>query len=187
MTPALIQFLVRGGNLFDAGYEFDGALCVVRTAANCDYLYNMIRLKGGAYGCGCDFAADTGDVFFYSYRDPKLAETDDVYIKTPDFVENLNPDDAELTKYIIGTFSGIDTPKSISGKIGYSLSAYFTGRKYEDVQKIREQILDVTIEKMHSMSGLIKDVLSQDYKCCVGNAQKIKENSDMFFSAENIG
>jgi Zn-dependent M16 (insulinase) family peptidase len=187
MTPALIQFLVRGGNLFDAGYEFDGALCVVRTAANCDYLYNMIRLKGGAYGCGCDFAADTGDVFFYSYRDPKLAETDDVYIKTPDFVENLNPDDAELTKYIIGTFSGIDTPKSISGKIGYSLSAYFTGRKYEDVQKIREQILDVTLEKMRGMAKLIKDVLSQDYKCCVGNAQKIKENSDMFFSTENIG
>ena len=187
MTPALIQFLVRGGNLFDAGYEFDGALCVVKTALNCDYLYNLIRLKGGAYGCGCDFAADTGDVFFYSYRDPKLTETDEVYLNAPDFVSSLNPDDAELTKYIVGTFSGIDTPKSISGKIGYSLSAYFTGRKFEDVQKVREQILDVTLDKMHGKAKLIKDVLSQNYKCCVGNAQKIKDNSDMFGSIENIG
>ena len=187
MTTSLIQFLVRGGNLFDAGYAFDGALCVVKTAVNCDYLYNLIRLKGGAYGCGCDFASDTGDVFFYSYRDPKLAETDDVYMKTPEFVSSLSPDDAELTKYIIGTFSGIDTPKSISGKIGYSLSAYLTGRKYEEVQRIREQILDVTVEKMRSTSKLIEDVLSQNYKCCVGNAQKIKENSGMFGSVENIG
>ncbi|MBE6895642.1 MAG: insulinase family protein [Ruminococcaceae bacterium] len=187
MTPSLIQFLVKGGNLFDAGYKYDGALAVVRTAANCDYLYNMIRLKGGAYGCGCGFAPDCGDVFFYSYRDPKLAETNDVYMKTPDFVAALNPDEKELTKYIIGTFSGIDTPKSISGKIGYSLSSYITGRTYEDIQTEREQILDVTVEKMNSTAKMIKDVLDQGYTCCVGNAQKIKDNSDLFKTIENIG
>jgi Zn-dependent M16 (insulinase) family peptidase len=187
MTTSLIQFLVKGGNLFDAGYKYDGALAVVRTAANCDYLYNMIRLKGGAYGCGCGFASDCGDVFFYSYRDPKLAETNDVYMKTPDFVSALNPDEKELTKYIIGTFSGIDTPKSISGKIGYSLSSYITGRTYEDIQTEREQILDVTVEKMQSTAKMIKDVLDQGYTCCVGNAQKIKDNSDLFKTIENIG
>lgn len=187
MTTARIQFHERGGNLFDAGYSYDGALAVVRTALNCDYLYNLIRLKGGAYGTGCDFAADTGDVFFYSYRDPKLAETDDVYMKAPDFIKALNPDESELTKYIIGTFSGIDTPKSISGKIGYSVSAYMTGLKYETVQKIRGQILDVDVDRLHSTAKLVEDVLSQGYICCVGNAQKIKENSGMFKSIEEIG
>ena len=174
MTPSLIQFHVKGGNLFDAGYAYDGALAVVRTAVNCDYLYNMIRLKGGAYGCGCGFASDCGDVFFYSYRDPKLAETDEVYMKTPDFVSALNPDETELTKYII------------SGKIGYSLSSYLTGRTFESIQTEREQILDVTVEKMQSTAKIIKDVLDQGYTCCIGNAQKIKDNADLFKTVENI-
>lgn len=186
MTPSLVQYLVKGGNMFDAGYEYNGALAVIATAANTDYLYNMIRLKGGAYGCGCGFAADCGDVFFYSYRDPKLAETNDVYMKTPDFVAALNPDEKELTKYIIGTFSGLDTPKSISGKIGSSLGAYITGKTIESCQKIRDQILDVTVEQLQSTAQLIKDVLDQGYTCCVGNAQKIKDNAEMFKTVENI-
>jgi len=186
MTSGMVQYLEAGGNLFDKGYKYHGAYAVMRTAVNCDYLYNMIRLKGGAYGCGLGIQSDTGDVFFYSYRDPKLPETMDVYKKTPDFIENLSPDESELTKYIIGTFSSIDTPKSISGKIGSSVQAYMTDVKLEEVQRIRNEMLDVTLDEIHESAKVIKDVLSQNITCAVGSATKLKENSSMFKSVSEL-
>lgn len=178
--PSQVQYVCRAGSLAAAGIDYTGAMQVVRTAVNYDYLYQNIRVKGGAYGCGCSFESDIGNVIFYSYRDPKLAETEKVYEGIGDYVRNLNPDEKELTKYIIGTFSGYERPISRYGKASRSFDAYITGNTYENVLRNRAEMLDITPEQFAAVGEAFDRVLAQGYRCSVGNEKNISDNADMF-------
>jgi len=186
MIASQVQYVARAGNLFTAGYEYSGILQVVKTAVNVDWLYQQIRVKGGAYGCGCGFTSDTGNVTFTSYRDPKLTETAEVYLGTGDFLRNTTPSETELTKYIIGTFSGYERPMSPSGKVYRSLGAYMTGRTYEAVLRERAEMLDITVEQFKAAADLIDASLAQGYVCAVGNEKKLSDNADMFDTLVSI-
>ncbi len=179
MTASQVQYVARGGSFADAG-DYTGALQVVRTAVNIDYLYQQIRVKGGAYGCGCSFLSEPACAVFTSYRDPKLVETDEVYCGTGAFVKNAAPTEEELTKYIIGTFSGIDRPMSPSGRIIRSLNAYMKGMTYEDALKERSEMLDITADEFRATAALIDAAMAQGYKCVVGNEKKLTDNADHF-------
>ncbi len=177
--PIQVQYVTRAGDMTAAGYEFSGALDVLRTCLSIDYLYQEIRVKGGAYGQGCGFSPN-GTVTFTSYRDPQLRQTDSVYLKTGDFLRALELGEAELTKLIIGTFSSLDHPKNVRQKAGSSFGAYITGRTVEDVQRERNAALDVTLEDLKSQADMIDAVLAQGYACTIGNDTKLRENADMF-------
>ncbi len=177
--PIQVQYVTRAGDMTAAGYKYSGALSVLRTCLSIDYLYQEIRVKGGAYGQGCNFSP-SGMVSFTSYRDPQLRTTDEVYLKTGDFVRSLDLGEAEMTKLIIGTFSGLDHPKTTRQKAESSLGAYLTGRKFEDVQRERSEALDVTLEDLKAQADMIDAVLAQGYACTIGNDTKLRENADMF-------
>ena len=180
MMPIQVQYVTRAGNMFDAGHKYSGALHVLANSLRIDYLYQEIRVKGGAYGQSCSFDAVTGNVTFSSYRDPQLRATDEVYRKTGDFVRALNPAEKELTKLIIGTFSSLDFPKTARQKAASSMNAYMTGVTYEDVQREREEALDVTVEQLRECADMIDDVIAQNYVCTIGNEAKVRECADMF-------
>jgi len=180
MIASQVQYAARAGSFAEAGLPYTGALQVVRTAVNIDYLYQQIRVKGGAYGCGCGFSSDPATVTFVSYRDPKLKETDEVYRGTGNYLRNAKPTEAELTKYIIGTFSNIDRPMSPAGKVTRSFTAYMKGRSFEDVLKERAEMLDITPEQFCAVADLIDAALTKDYKCAVGNEKMLSDNKEMF-------
>lgn len=180
MIASQVQYVARAGNFKSAGFPYTGALQVVKTAVNVDYLYQQIRVKGGAYGCGCGFTSDTGNVTFTSYRDPMLKETAEVYLGAGDFLRKNAPSEKELTRYIIGTFSAYERPMSPAGKVYRSLNAYMTGRPYEDVLRERAEMLDVTVEQFQAAADLIDAALAQGYVCAVGNEKKLSDNADLF-------
>lgn len=180
MMPIQVQYVTRAGNMFDAGHKYSGVLNVLANSLRIDYLYQEIRVKGGAYGQSCSFDSVTGNVTFSSYRDPQLRATDEVYRKTGDFVRALAPDEKELTKLIIGTFSSLDFPKTARQKAASSMHAYMTGVTYEDVQRQREEALDVTVEQLNAEADMIDDVIAQNYVCTIGNEAKVRECADMF-------
>ena len=182
MMPIQVQFVTRAGNLFNAGYKYSGVLKVLTNSLRIDYLYQEIRVKGGAYGQSCSFDPVTGQVTFSSYRDPQLRATNEVYEKTGDFVRAMAPNDNELTKLIIGTFSSLDFPVTSRQLASESMGAYLSGRTYEDVQREREEALDVTVEQLRECADMIDAVLAQGYACTIGNESKLRENADMFGS-----
>ena len=180
LIPSQVQYVARVGNLNFDNIPFHASFNVVKTAVNVDWLYQQIRVKGGAYGCGCGFGGDSGNVQFTSYRDPKLTETWEVYGGTGDFVRNLKFDEKELTKYIIGTFSGYERPMSPAGKAGRSTGAYLSGRPFEDVLKERAEMLDITEEQFRAAADVFDKICAQGYTCAVGSEKKLRENADMF-------
>lgn len=180
MMPIQVQYVTRAGNLFRAGYGYSGVFKVLANSLRIDYLYQEIRVKGGAYGQSCSFDPVTGQVTFSSYRDPQLRATNEVYMKAGDFVRSLAPNDQELTKLIIGTFASIDDPQTPRQRAASSMGAYLSGRTYEDIQREREEALDVTVEQLQAQADMIDAVLAQDYVCTVGNEANVRECSDMF-------
>ncbi|MFR3321582.1 MAG: hypothetical protein ACLTSZ_11170 [Lachnospiraceae bacterium] len=135
-TAGQVQYVARAGNFAKEGFAYTGLLQIVKVMMNYDYLWQNIRVLGGAYGCMSAFGRG-GDTMFVSYRDPKLAKTNEVYDGIPAYLEQFEADEREMTKYIIGTISELDTPLTPSMKGSRSLNAYFCEITEEEVQKER--------------------------------------------------
>ena len=144
-----------------------------------DYLWNRIRVKGGAYGCMSGFSK-SGDSFFVSYRDPNLGKTIEQYREAAEYIRNFTPDERTLTQYLIGAISELDTPMTPQTKGLRSLSAYMTNQTEEDFQRERDQLLLAEGEIIRSLADYLEAVISQENICVVGSAAKIKEESQYF-------
>lgn len=185
MTPGNVQYVAKGYNFIKSGYSYTGSLQVLRTIAGYDYLWNHVRVRGGAYGAFCKFDR-SGNAYFVSYRDPALKETLNIYDETVEFLKNFNVDDREMTKYIIGTISKVDIPLTPSMKGHAAAENYIRHITYEDIQKERDEILNTKREDIRAFSNLISDIMKQDNFCVLGNEDKIKENEKLFNKLINI-
>jgi Zn-dependent M16 (insulinase) family peptidase len=177
--------VARTGNFVKKGLAYTGTLRILKVILSYDYLWTNIRVKGGAYGCMSNFAM-TGDSYFTSYRDPNLKKTNDIYVGTTEYLNNFNADERDMTKYIIGTVSDLDTPLNPMAKGARSLSAYLSNLTMDRIQEERNQILNTTIEDVRALSSIIEAVLSEDCICVVGNEDKIEEDKALFEKTENL-
>ena len=180
-----IQYVAKTGDFVCEGYEYTGALRLLRIILSYDYLWINVRVKGGAYGCMNTFLR-SGESYFVSYRDPNLSDTLDVYDRIPEYIKSFSPDERDMTKYIIGTFSALDTPMNPEAKGSRSLSAYLEGITYEQIQKERDEILNAQPEDIRRLADLVEAVLKKDSICVIGNENMIKESADLFENVEKL-
>lgn len=180
-----IQYVAKTGDFICEGYEYTGALRLLRIILSYDYLWINVRVKGGAYGCMNTFLR-SGESYFVSYRDPNISDTLDVYDRIPEYIKSFSPDERDMTKYIIGTFSALDTPMNPEAKGSRSLSAYLEGITYEQIQKERNEILNAQPEDIRRLADLVKAVLKKDSICVIGNENMIKESAGLFENVEKL-
>ena len=180
-----IQYVAKTGDFICEGYEYTGALRLLRIILSYDYLWINVRVKGGAYGCMNTFLR-SGESYFVSYRDPNLSDTLDVYDRIPEYIKSFSPDERDITKYIIGTFSALDTPMNPEAKGSRSLSAYLEGITYEQIQKERNEILNAQPEDIRRLADLVEAVLKKDSICVIGNENMIKESAGLFENVEKL-
>lgn len=180
-----IQYVAKTGDFICEGYEYTGALRLLRIILSYDYLWINVRVKGGAYGCMNTFLR-SGEIYFVSYRDPNLSDTLDVYDRIPEYIKSFSPDERDMTKYIIGTFSALDTPMNPEAKGSRSLSAYLEGITYEQIQKERNEILNAQPEDIRRLADLVEAVLKKDSICVIGNENMIKESAGLFENVEKL-
>lgn len=180
-----IQYVAKTGDFICEGYEYTGALRLLRIILSYDYLWINVRVKGGAYGCMNTFLR-SGESYFVSYRDPNLSDTLDVYDRIPEYIKSFSPDERDMTKYIIGTFSALDTPMNPEAKGSRSLSAYLEGITYEQIQKERDEILNAQPEDIRRLADLVEAVLKKDSVCVIGNENMIKESAGLFENVEKL-
>lgn len=180
-----IQYVAKTGDFICEGYEYTGALRLLRIILSYDYLWINVRVKGGAYGCMNTFLR-SGESYFVSYRDPNLSDTLDVYDRIPEYIKSFSPDERDMTKYIIGTFSALDTPMNPEAKGSRSLSAYLEGITYEQIQRERNEILNAQPEDIRRLADLVEAVLKKDSICVIGNENMIKESAGLFENVEKL-
>jgi Zn-dependent M16 (insulinase) family peptidase len=185
MTSGKVQYVAKAYNFIKLGYSYSGSLQVLKSIANYDYLWNNVRVQGGAYGSFSAFQRN-GNMFFTSYRDPNLSETLKVYDEAGDFFKNFDTDDRQMTKYIIGTISDLDFPLTASMKGERAAENYIKRVNYEDIQRERDEVLNTKVSDIRKFGDLISEVMNQNYLCVLGNEEKIKKNKKIFNHTVNI-
>ena len=182
---AQIQYVSRSGNFKKDGFAYTGALRILKTIMNYDYLWLNIRVQGGAYGCMSGFSRN-GDSYLSSYRDPNLRKTNEVFEGIPAYLHTFDVDERDMTKFIIGTVSALDAPLPPATKGVRSMSAYLSGLTDEDVQKERDEVLQATPEDIRALEPLVAHVLAEDCLCVIGNEDTLTKNEDMFLHLEDL-
>ena len=178
-TSSQVQYVSCAGDYKKAGYDYTGALLVLKMIFSYEYLWMNIRVKGGAYGCACTFGR-FGNGFFTSYRDPNLKETYKVYENAAAFVEQFDVDERTMTKYIIGAISGLDTPLTPSAYGAHSFAAYLSGISEADKQKERDEVLSANVESIRALAPIVKAVFDEKAFAALGNEGKVLEQEDLF-------
>ncbi len=184
-TASKVQYVARTGNFIDQGIPYTGALHILKVILSYEYLWQNVRVKGGAYGCMSGFNR-IGEGYFTSYRDPNLRETMDVYEGVVEYLESFTASEAEITKFIIGTMSDLDQPMTPSAKGDRSLNLYLNGISAEMLQKERKQILEATQEDIRALAKVVEATLLHHNLCVIGSEEKIEENKDMFMAVKEL-
>ncbi len=183
-TPAEIQYVAVGGDYAGLPVNY-GALSVARHLLNYDYLWNEVRVKGGAYGVFSNFSRE-GEGFFTSYRDPNLSGTLGVYEKAADYLEHYDAEEREITKTIIGTISGLDTPLTPYMKGNRSMIGYLKELSEETLQKEREQVLSCTLEDIRGLAPVLRAVAEGGCLCVIGNEKRIQDEKELFGNIRSL-
>ena len=189
-TASQVNYVARCGSFADKtvngrSLSYTGALRVLKVIMNYEYLWMNLRVKGGAYGCMSSFGR-SGEGYMVSYRDPNMAKTNEIYEGIPDYLRGFSIDERDMTKYVIGTISGMDTPLTPSARGARGLSAYLSGVTEEMMQKERDQVLDADRDDIRALAGQVRAILETGSLCVVGNEEKIEANRGMFGEVSNL-
>lgn len=181
-----VTFLAMSGRFGEIDEALGGALPVAQTILSNEYLWNNIRVLSGAYGCGFSYSMYGHTAFFYSYRDPKLAETYATYKKAVEYLESFDCDERQMTKFIIGTIGGLDTPLSPEAKGNRELTYALGGVTEEILQSIRDNVLAATPAEIRRVAEVVRQLVSTDNYCAVGCEGIINKNAGMFKEIKNL-
>ena len=185
MDASQVLYVARAGNFRAHGFDYHGALRILKVIMEYDYLWINIRVKGGAYGCMNGYMKN-GDTYFVSYRDPNLEKTNEIYDGIPAYIEQFTADERDMTKYIIGTISDMDVPMNPSTKGDRSMAAYLQNISYEEIQKERDQVIGATQEDIRGLRDMIASVLAENNLCVVGNEETLQACEGMFGEVKHL-
>ena len=157
-VPAQVNYVGKGANLYDLGYAYDGSIHVISNHLRTSYLWDKVRVQGGAYGAFCRFNQNTGVLTYLSYRDPNLLGTLEVYDRAPEFLRSLDLSDDDLTKSIIGAIGILDAYQLPDAKGYTALTRYLVGESDEARQATRDQVLGTTAADFRAFADVLDEV-----------------------------
>jgi Zn-dependent M16 (insulinase) family peptidase len=180
LTASTVQYVGKGLNLYDQGFEFSGRFDVLKALLRTGYLWDRIRVQGGAYGSSLSFDLYTGDLGMVSYRDPNLKETLKVYNEIPDFLSQLDISKEEFEKIVIGCAGKLDPPLTPDRKGSIAKIEYLTGMTQEFKQRRLDELLSTRLDDVRAYAPVFEKVRDYGHVCALGNEGKIKKSASDF-------
>lgn len=184
-TSSKVQYVARVGNFIDNGAQYSGALQILKVILSYDYLWQNIRVKGGAYGCMCNFNR-IGEGYLISYRDPNLEKTMQVYEEVVDYLKEFDVNERDMNQYIIGTISNMDRPMTPSAKGDRSMNLYMNHVSEDMIRRERAEVLDATAEDIRKLAAVMEAMLKADQLCVIGSEEKIEEQKELFTEVKTL-
>lgn len=179
VIPSKVMYVGLGGNFRMLGEEYAPDLLVLKKYLTSVFLWDNIRILGGAYGALMS-VDKTGNFLFVSYRDPKLKETIDVYRNVPETVQSLSVSEKDISKLIIGTISDVDAPQPVYTIGRKMLHDLYKNDDWELQQQNRAKILSVTAESLRALYPLAQKVIDQNNICAIGSEEQLRRNETIF-------
>ena len=185
VAPSIVMYNGAAADYAKAGIEYNGHMDVAVNIVNLQYLWNKVRVVGGAYGCGSAIRKD-GFVYFYSYRDPNIDSTFETFAQTGQFLRDFQCDEREMAKFIIGTINSIDKPKTNSDKLQEALRFYMLDVDYAREQKTRGEILSTKIKDINESAKVFETVSGLENICAIGAEMLIDKSKTKFDVKEKL-
>ena len=176
-VPAQVNYVGKGANLYDLGYEYDGSAEVIVDYLRQTYLHDKIRVQGGAYGAFSVFDNASGVFTYLSYRDPNVAATVDNYDKAAAFLKGLDAShlsENELTKAIIAAVGDLDAYQLPDAKGYTSMMRYLTHRTDELRQKTRDEVLSTNGEDFIAFGEVLEKVAQSSAVTVLGSQNALE-------------
>ena len=185
LIPAAVSFVGQGANFKRYDHEFHGSLMVLANLLNYIYLWNEIRVQGGAYGCGF-LARDDGEIGFYTYRDPQPGRSLDVIRQAGDFIRSDCQQLSTLTGFILSSVSSLDPLLNGEGKMTVGETRYLKGTTYEDICRYYSQLLHTTSEDLLKLCQMLKELKEENAICVVGGQNQLDSCGDRLTSRNSV-
>jgi Zn-dependent M16 (insulinase) family peptidase len=176
--PAQVNYVGKGANLYDFGYQLHGSVSVITNFLRTTWLWEKIRVQGGAYGAFNSFNRETGIYTYLSYRDPNFASTLETYDNTAKFLRNVNINQDELTKNIIGAIGSLDAYQLPDAKGFTSMVRYLLGRTDEERQQYRDEVLNTTVADFRAFADVLENVNREGHVVVMGSPDTIALAND---------
>eukprot|EP00262_Sarcandra_glabra_P022378 TRINITY_DN98_c0_g2_i2.p1 TRINITY_DN98_c0_g2~~TRINITY_DN98_c0_g2_i2.p1 ORF type:complete len:968 (+),score=215.88 TRINITY_DN98_c0_g2_i2:407-3310(+) len=189
VIPTQVNYVGKAANIYDTGYELNGSAYVISKYIGNTWLWDRVRVSGGAYGGFCDFDTHSGVFSYLSYRDPNLLKTLEVYDGTANFLRELELDDDTITKAIIGTIGDVDSYQLPDAKGYSSLLRHLLGITDEERQKRREEILSTGVKDFKEFADAIEAVKDKGIAVAVASADDVaaaNEEQPKFFQVKKV-
>ena len=186
-SPGSVQYVAKGINFKKLGYKNHGSFDLLNQLLSTGYLWEKVRVQGGAYGCYPSFDKISGALVITSYRDPNLEETIEVYNEIADYLENLEITQDEFEKLLIGTVGRLDGPMTSSQKSKLALNRHLAGIDYDELDKRREELLCSTVEDLKAYAKYFRSFAEKGSICVHGSESKVKAASSLFDKILTIG
>jgi len=170
-----VNYVGKAANLYDLGYQFHGSMSVITNYVRTTYLWEKIRVQGGAYGAFCNFDRNTGVFSFGSYRDPNLLETLANYDLASEFLRHLNLNEDQLTKSIIGVIGDIDSYQLADAKGYTSMMRYLHGTTDEERQQYRAEVLATKSYHFQAFAEVLAQFNQQGIVTVLGSPEAINK------------
>lgn len=156
-VPTQVNYVGKAANLYEeGGYELSGSAYVISKQIGTSWLWDRVRVSGGAYGGFCDFDSHSGMFTFLSYRDPNLTSTVENYDGTVEFLRTLELDQDALTKAIIGTIGDIDGYQLPDAKGSTAFMRHILGVSDEERQRRREEVLSTSVQDFKKFADYLE-------------------------------
>ena len=183
--PAPIGFAAKASNIKNHGGTFNGSTYVLANILRFSYLWNEIRVQGGAYGCGFS-GTPNGDMYFHTYRDPQPGRSLDVFDKASEFIRNFCAESEDLTPMILGAFSAADPLLNTQRKIATAETRYFTGTTYEDTCRISRELVETTKEDLLALTEALEQIAKDNAVCVVAGQPLLDACGEKLVSIQQV-
>ena len=172
--PSQVNYVGKGANLYHMGYRFHGSAQVITRYLRNAWLWDQVRVQGGAYGAFCLLDRFSGALTFVSYRDPNLLQTVQTFDRTARFLEEIKLSDEELTKGIIGAIGDLDRHMLPDAKGFTSLIRHLTGDSEAARQQMRDEVLGTRAADFKTMARMIEEVKHKGIVKVLGSPSAIE-------------
>jgi presequence protease len=173
--PATVNFVAKGFDLSDVGYRSTGSTDVVSRYLGASYLWDKVRVQGGAYGGFCNFDQRSGVFTFSSYRDPNLTETLGIYDTAAQYLKTADLNDTELTRGVIGAIGDIDSYLLPDAKGFVSMARHLAGDTEEELQRLRDEVLATEANDFRALGDALEHVAERGRVVVLGSEQAIQK------------
>ncbi len=185
-APLQINFVGKGANIYELGYKYHGSAQVIFRHLRMGYLWEKIRVQGGAYGAFCALDRLSGVLVQASYRDPSVMETINTYDNSADFLRNFKPDERELSAAIVGAIGDLDTYMLPDAKGAAALSRHLCADDNEARQQMRDEILSTKAAHFHEFADVMQQSAKAGSICILGGSNAEEAGKSKGFAVEKL-